>query len=109
MADPYDHPGLTLRQRLAMVRWLRLPGLLENKWGQPNLQEFAHDHPADLLAVALFDQGLENLPGQPELYFERTTHVRQAFDAIVRQLLLDCPLSDAQAKEIDELFAEAHP
>ena len=56
--------------------------------------------------MALFDQGLENLPGQPELCFERTTNVRQAFDAIVRQLLLDCPLSDAQAKGIDELFAE---
>ena len=106
IANHSDHPGLTARQRLALVRWFRLPGLLENQRGEPNLQESAHAHPADLLAVAVFDRGLDQLPGDAELYFERTPHSRQAFEAIVRQLLLDCPLSEAQAEAIDKLFAE---
>src|SRR5262249_39476727 len=104
-ADEYDHPGLSWRQRLALVRWVRLPALWENQYQQPNLQAFAHAHPAELLAVALFGRGLDGL----DLHFDRTPAGRLAFDAITRHLLLEVPLTTDGATAIDDLFAQQSP
>ena len=99
-----DHPGVSARQHLALARWLRLPALWVNQRGRPNLERLAHSHPADLAAVALFDQGLAGLPSGIELHFDRTAAGRLAFDAIARQLLLEAPVTDAGAAAVSAVF-----
>jgi hypothetical protein len=103
-ADPHFHAGLSARNRIALIRWLRLPALQPNKFKRPCLEALAHAHPADLLGVGLFDGGLSGLPGGLELRFNRTAADRLAFDAITRQLLLDAPLTAEAAEQVADLF-----
>lgn len=103
-----DYSGMSPSEFLALIRWLRLPGLIESGHvrRRPILEEYAHAQPAALLTVALFDQGLETLPGNLGLHFDTSVQATNSFDAIVRQILFDIPLSDAQAIEIDDSFAQ---
>jgi hypothetical protein len=104
--EPADHLSLTPRQRLALLRWFRLPGLM----GRPALLlPLAQAQPAELLAVALFDQGLESLPAQIHLEQEEAATEREQFDTIVREVLFDFRPSHDEAESIQALFRERSP
>jgi hypothetical protein len=110
-AEPADHPTLTVRQRIALVRWFRLPGLLANRYdgGLPLLQPLAHQFPVDLLAAVLFDEGLEALPGGAPLLQDETATGRELFDVVTRELLFDLRFSGDQAEAIEGLFGGPNP
>jgi hypothetical protein len=131
--DPAEHPGLEPIQQLAIIRWFCLPGLLANRSastesmsvernpafasvesdrtngsaiGKPMLLPLAISHPVDLLAVALFDRGLEELPAGIKLAFEDSADDREQFDVTVIELLLDYLPTVTVAEQIRDLFSE---
>jgi hypothetical protein len=104
--EPGDHPTLTVRQRIALVRWFRLPGMMANKYdGQrPLLRRLAEQYPVDLLAAALSDEGQESLPRGLVLHQDATASGRELFDVVTRELLFDLRLTGDQAEAIEGLF-----
>jgi hypothetical protein len=109
-AEHGAHPTLTPKQRLALIRWFRLPGLMPDLRAnqQPVLQAMAETYPADLLAVAENNTGLEDLPGPP-LCLEESASGRGLFDVIVRDLLFDFRPNRDQSDAIEQQFGSDAP
>jgi hypothetical protein len=109
--EPPEQPGLSVRQRLALSRWFRLPGLAAD-WPhkkRPLMRRLAEQFPADLLAVALFDEGLTGLLGDIPLYQDEAANDRELFDVITREVLFDLVPSAEQGVAVRGLFDARHP
>jgi hypothetical protein len=106
-----DGPTLPAAQRLALIRWFRLPALMPDLGAnrRPAMQPLAQAHPADLVAVAMLDQGLDGLPGGLRLLIEGSARERQHFETIARALLFDFHPSRGQADDIERLLQGEAP
>lgn len=105
-AEPGSPTGLTARQRLALIRWFRLPALMPDPEAQqlPAARRLAESHPADFVAVAVLDRGIDELPGGLRLRLSDAADARMASDVIARDILSDFrPLRD-QADAIEAEF-----
>lgn len=105
-AGPSSSSDLSARQRLALIRWFRLPALMPDPKVRQRqaVRPLAESRPSDLVAVAVLDQGLDGLPGGDWLRFSGAADSRMAFDVIARELLLDFRPSHDQARAIEAEF-----
>ena len=69
----------------ALVRWFRLPALLETKSSETILGDFAERYPQELIAAWFFDDGLDALG----LRHDDSADHREADRSVLRTLLID--------------------
>jgi hypothetical protein len=94
------------RQTAALIRWCHLPLLWTTGPGQPSVFEsFVRAHVSDVLAVWLFDLGLDGLG----LVFDETAESSRAAWAALRSLFDSWQPSWDQLEAIIELFAQVNP